>query len=60
MGHPSYQGGPFSSAPLSQPCPLPPFRSAMFPSTGPGLAHPTAKALGEVLPLWMVRVPSAW
>ena len=46
--------------PFPSPAPLPPFRSAVFPSTGPGLAHPMVKALGKVLPLWMVRVPSAW
>lgn len=40
-GHPSYQGGPFPSAPLSQPCPAPSLGSAAYPPPGPHLASPT-------------------
>lgn len=39
---------------------FPSLGSATFPSTRPGLASPTVKAPGQVLPLWMVAVPSAW
>lgn len=45
---------------LPSPAPIPSLGSAAFPSTGPGLAFPTVKAPGRVLPLGMVAVPSAW
>lgn len=48
MGHRSYQGGPFPSAPLSQPCLVPFLRVSHVPlhPSGPGFPHSQGAGAG--------------
>ena len=47
MGHPSYQGGPSPSAPLSQPSPAPSFRVSRVPLHRPWPGFPHGQGAGE-------------